>query len=135
MDINGCGFDGEGSGSGQGKKRETHGKDEKAEKITHEGEPLADERTEGFRLMSGRSYRGVSTRSLMAGRLEEWGKNDLNRPFAPEIDAIAMAPGCMRAARCSCLMSNSKIFLFSRLSAPLEPVREPPPTPPLYFCS
>lgn len=42
MDINGCGFDGEGSGSGEGgteggeRGRETDGKDEKAEKITHE---------------------------------------------------------------------------------------------------
>lgn len=32
MDINGCGFDG---GNAEG-KRETDGKDEKAEKITHE---------------------------------------------------------------------------------------------------
>lgn len=37
------------------KERETDGKDEKAEKITHEAKPLADERTEGFRLMSARS--------------------------------------------------------------------------------
>lgn len=58
MDINGCGFDGEGSGGGgEGgeKERETDGKDEKAEKITHEAKPLADERMDGFRLMSGRS--------------------------------------------------------------------------------
>lgn len=46
IDINGCGFNG---GNAEG-KRETDGKDEKAEKITCD-ELLADERMAGWRVL------------------------------------------------------------------------------------
>lgn len=60
MDINPAGSTARGAAAAAAaregeKERETDGKDEKAEKITHEAKPLADERMEGFRLMSGRS--------------------------------------------------------------------------------